>query len=185
MPLHDVAQGGEFLSLICDQLLTGSQATFDTNTILGGNLPSGYRNLHIVLFGAITAASTNDGVLMQFNGDTGANYHYANYQSNDSGTVSGGGGNAVTSFFVAQFPGTTAPSNSGAQTHIDIANYTGTTFHKVFNSRTEVYRGTAAGNTFVLHYGGAWASTAALTRIVWTPNAGSFATGSRLSVYGY
>lgn len=177
------AVGGRVL--ICSQVLSGSQATFDTNTILGGNISGSYTHLQVMVMGAITAATTNDVIKLTFNNDTtAAHYQWAQGQMSGSGSASGSGG-SDSSIPVSQFPGTTAtPANTSGMAEILVANYAGTTFNKNLTARTGLIRGTTAANNFLINYYGQWISTAAITRITLTPNSGSFATGSAFYLYG-
>lgn len=177
---------GGAMTQICDSLLGGSQATFDTNTILGGNIPGSYTHLVFYLYGAETGPSTNDPVTMRLNNDSGAHYDYAFLTvGNAPGNVSSSGNSLDTGGFIANFPGSTASiTNTASQAVVTLANYAATTLNKNWTSEANLARTSSAVNVFYLASGGQWLNTAAITRITVIPGSGSFATGSRFSLYG-
>ncbi len=174
------------MTLICDQLLTGSQATFDTNTILSGNIPGTYKHLQFMLYGAETGSENNGPVAMTFNNDTtSGHYIWADMQGNAAASIASGGNTSDNKLAIANFPGSTAtPTGTAAQTTCAIDNYAQAVFNKTYVANAMLIRAQSDANAFLFYYAGQWKSTAAITRIILTPNLGSFATGSRFSLYG-
>lgn len=179
------ASGG--FTLICDSVLGSDQASFDTNTILGGNIPNTYKHLLLKLSLRSDRNATGDPALMVFNNDTTAgNYNTQRHEAANA-TVT-----ADTSIGtrVGILLGTAVTTVSGsladsfADFEVKIHNYSGGN-KKVALSQyagwfTAVASGGSAGVT-----GGIWLSTAAITRIRVAPQAGTnWKTNSRFTLYG-
>lgn len=163
--------------LICSQVLSGSQASFDTNTILSGNIPSTYSHLRLIWGGRSTGASTYTNLLVN-NDTTAGNYNESAVQISGStvtGTSAGAGSSGLRVGFQT---GSSDAAGASASGTIDIAAYTGTTFWKnVIAANSAVAQG---AGTFYGQYRG----TGAITRLTLTPDTGSFATGSFFYLYG-
>lgn len=167
--------------LICDVLLTGTQATFDTDTILGiaSSLPQVYSHLVIESQLRSSLAAQSDTAGMRFNNDSTVNYQQQ-LLTGDQATVSASN-SGVSSVPVALIPGTltTAGYASGART--EVFNYAQTTFNKVgLTSAYGPYYASGVRNTL---WAAAWTNTAAINRIQFISGAG-FVAGSRFSLYG-
>jgi hypothetical protein len=176
--------GASALTLIGDQLLSGTQATFDTNTILSGNIPSTYTHLSFELYARLTSAFTNDVVRMQLNGDTAGNYDEAHEQGSASGGLIASGAHADIAATIGNFPGSAAPASRFGTSSLRMPNYKETTGMKAWTASNALIRGTLDADIFAIFFSGLWRSTSAVTRIVLTPASGSFAAGSRFSLYG-
>ena len=87
---------------------------------------------------------------------------------------------------IANIPGSTVagPTGTAAQATVMIPNYAATTFNKTYVSTSMLIRAATLAGSFIFYYAGEWTSTAALNRIILTPSLGSFAAGSRFSLYG-
>lgn len=169
--------------LICDQLLTASQASFDTNTILGGNIPSSFKHLDVFVYGRSDNADTNEAVFWTFNGDSGANYQVAIFTFSGGGTTSSTGGND-TKITAGNIPAATAPASYFSHVRASIANYTDTHGFKSLVAQGGLMRASTAANSFVIFDAGQWNNTAAVTRITLVPQVGNFVAGSRFTLYG-
>lgn len=113
-------------------------------------------------------------VLVQFNGDVGANYSYQQTHSGSS-TVSGFGGVSLTSAPIAAV----GNSAGGSSFTITLPFYA-KTINKLLNS----VGGQNAGSPISADtYIASWNSTAAITSITFTLSGGNFGTGL-MSIYG-
>lgn len=169
------------MTLLCSQVLSGSQASFDTNTILGGNIPQTYNHLRVVIIGRDTTAGTGLARnLTTFNNDSGANYDYT-ILTGTNGTPGGTNAAGANSMQVGIVTNGGATALRAGTCIMDIPCYTLTTFHKQVDARGS---GMLAANALVSVDSGVWKNTAAITRIATTPNSGSYAAGSAFYLYG-
>jgi len=171
------------VTLICSQVLSAPQASFDTNTILGGNIPASYHHLCIRANLRGTDSSTNRSLQLRFNNDSGTNYVQQ--------LLEGGGSSAVAQGVIGEaqmqigfVPAATAPANGSAPLTVEIIDYLNTTFFKTALSLDHTRKTTASTGLAVDVFGGSWLSAAAVTRITLLLDAGNFDTGSSFYLYG-
>jgi hypothetical protein len=164
--------------LLDDLIVSGSVlATYDTDARLGGALPTTYKNLLLIVSARSNGASAY--LRMSINGDSGANYNYALGGATSGGVFAGTGAVAAGDARVGYIAPTGAGANRVANSRIEFINYRDTTFKKGWLVQT--YEHAAAA----LSGGGSWENAgSAITRIVLSPDVGSFAIGSRFSLYG-
>ena len=169
------------MTAICDQTLSGTQAAFDTNTMLGGVLPTNFSHLRLYLQLRGSAAANNVSGTLTFNNDTGANYEYA--EGWYSAAITGAAATAQAGIDVTPgvIPAASLAAGVFASAVFDILDYTHTTAHKMTSSQGH---GNSATAQFSFFTAGRWLSTAAITRIAVTPSSGSWAAGSRFTLYG-
>lgn len=176
------------LARIYDSTLTGVAASFDVSA-----LPQGYNDLIIVLVcRSDRAASSEDTLLMRFNGDSGANYDQVQTQvyaagNYNAGTVVGSVTNplAQSSFTqVADMPAASSVAGAHAEVEILVRNYAGTTFRKGMTSYAMAKLADSATNIRCWMSAGEWRSTAAVTQVTLLPANGNFIAGSRCTIYG-
>lgn len=165
-------------NLLSETILTSAQATISVP-----NIPQGYRDLQVVLVARGDSAATNVNTLIQFNGDTGANYEQSRLAGNAS-SASSALLTGQTSGLVALTPAANALASSPATSIIDILGYTDTTFKKTWVARQAASDSTTTADYAVQIIGGQWANTAAITSILLSISAGNFAAGSAVRVYG-
>lgn len=172
--------------LICSQVLTSPQGIFDTNTLLGGNIPQTYNHLKMLLVARSSLASNNDGLYLRFNNDSGANYDQEGFYG-QGGTYSGTTlSNGQTQTFVGYPPGTSVQANAAAVYEYTVPLYTGTTFFKNVKYSGGWNGSTAASSIATAGVGG-WRNTGAITRIqigMGVFGANNFVTGSAFHLYG-
>lgn len=176
--------GGIGMQLICDSLLGASQASFDTNTILGGNIPSTFKHLRLVASLRTDQAAAQETPLIRFNNDSGAVYDYVATQS-QSATETSSHAENQTSGWAGAIPGATTTAGWFGPLVVDIADYLSTVAHKTWIATGGVLVGGAGSNlrTIIGLYHPA--AVAAITRIQIIPQIGpNFVTGSRFSLYG-
>jgi hypothetical protein len=177
---------GGALTLIGSSVLGGAQATFDTTTILGGNIPGTYSHLRVVVYARFSDASANAFSGLQFNGDTAANYDWSGELSTAAaGSAANQGNVAQTSITLGRVPAATATANRFGTQTIDIPMYAGSVGDKVLTCLSHEVQSTVIGGVVTEAMGGTWRSTAAITRIVLLDQSGgNFVAGSAFSLYG-
>lgn len=171
--LHDSG-----LYLITSQVLGASAASISLASI-----PATFRHLLILWQLRGDQASTQN-LLMQFNGDSAANYDCEVLQA-QAGAAAGIENLGGSSFLrVGRVPGTGAPSGACAGGQIWIQNYSGTTFNKNFTSNMNSRETAVSGGTFFEAAGGQWRNSSAITSVTIFPSAGNLLTGSVFSLIG-
>lgn len=139
-------------------------------TVTFSNLPAtGYRDLRLVINGTATVGGN---IFMRFNGDSGANYTYVQAYGTGSSTASS-----------TSSGGETADASGVFYTNPTIATYDIMDYSATHKHKSNVNRGSAAGNLVIMS-AGRWASTAAITSVVVSHGSGSYATGTTFSLYG-
>jgi hypothetical protein len=136
-----------------DTTLTGTATSIDTGAVLGG-----YKHLRVHFQGRTDrAAQVFEGVNIQFNADTGANYDSVN--SDFFGTadqVDVGESIGGTSGLVGSITGATGLANTPGAFVIDIPNYGSTTFHKTYMSVGGVAYAASTTNLHNVIHSGKW-----------------------------
>ena len=188
MPIISGASGGGggSFTLIGDSLLAAPAASFDTNTILGGNLPTTYKHLRMVLYGrSDRAAAATELAQVRFNGDsTAGHYMYATSTFTSAATTLGGT-NSDSAATLTTIPAATATANYFGLCEVALPAYNETTGFKNYAATGGYHDTAAAGHQDGFLVGGFWLSTAAITRIVVICGTGAnFIAGSHFTVYG-
>ena len=146
-------------------------------------ISSAYRHLEIYYVARSDNAAAQ-GLLMQFNGDTGGNYDYEVTQAQDGSFNFIGNSAGATSIQIGRLNPSGAPAGSMATGRIWIPYYSTTTQDK--GALGMVHCIDAASNTFILlNAGGTWrTANAAITSITFIGGSGGFAANSVASLYG-
>lgn len=166
------------MALIQEVITSGSQADVTFSSI-----PATYRDLILVVRGRGTNAAASGGVSIRLNGDSGANYDYEQIESFGSGSdlnqyV------GQTAFRAGLLPQANATSGRAGQLTATIADYRGTTFAKSIMSQFSAFTGTGSFSIGAGIYGGGWRNSSAVNSLTALWEAGAFADGSVVSLYG-
>lgn len=159
---------------------------FIERRVLGSNLSevvltgpwSNYTDLEIYVNAYFTGSGSAEGIKLQINNDTGANYNFYFFETLNGSGINANGAVSDTSMWVTYRPsGTTAIPISARLRLFDINS---TSVTKASVSRyggIEAYGGT---------YNGVWKSTAAITSLKFIKGTGAsqFLAGSTFTVYG-
>lgn len=175
--------GGIGMQQIFDFTAVGALATLDSNTILGGNLPSTYASLKWVLTTRTDNAVTSQALNMRFNNDSTAIYD-AQWTTGSAATVAAVEAFAQTSCQIGASPGASATASVFGQSVGEIANYRGSTSHKTLTAQAALKFGTASTNLIVYNAVGFYRSTSVISRIQIIPPAGNFVADTRWVLYG-
>jgi hypothetical protein len=173
------AGAGGAVTLISKVVTSGSQTSVTFSSI-----PNTYSHLQLVVWGRSLAAAFNDGVQLQFNGDTAANYS-AEQIAASATTPSANQAIGAASMQIAALPAASVAAGFAGSTDTIIPNYASTAFFKVPISKGGFVNAASSGNVFVLDFYGVWASTAAINAIkVFLSSGSGFANGTVVSLYG-
>ncbi len=137
--------------------------TSDTASVTFSSIPQAYKHLQLRMFAKTDRADIEDVTLIQFNGDTAANYSYHNVRGNGSATASEGA--ASTSYIYLHFAstGNSGVSNIFSSSVLDILDYANT---NKFKTTRSLHGFDANGSGRVYLASGNWRSTSAITSIV-------------------
>lgn len=170
-------------SLICSLVLSAPQATFDTSTILGGNIPTTFTHLEIVVRGRGDAATKQALGEIRFNNDSGGNYAGGSlFMSNVDGALNAAGSASNAGVIIGHVPCATATTGAFASSRVTIPGYGSATGWKSWSGTATGY--SASDNITGETFGWLWKSTAAITRITLLLTSGNWDTGSAFYLYG-
>jgi hypothetical protein len=142
------------------------------------SIPADYRDLVIVV-SAKSGQAAGLTLYMQPNGDTGSNWNYVSMAGTTGGAATGGLSNQ------SEYPVTNfakVPQDQFGLVTIQIMDYLATDKHK-----SVLVRGNNVGtptSPVVEALAARWASTSAVTSLVFSTNGDGFATGSTFYLYG-
>jgi hypothetical protein len=147
-------------------------------------VPAGFKNLRITGTTRSNRAAANfDGISLQFNGDTGANYNSQAIGASGS-TVIGSQSTAQTSLRVAEATAASSLANSAGSFEIIIQDHANTTFFKNAIGREVDIEGASATGTNEEFRSGFWANTAAVNSVTVLLLNGTFIAGSTITLWG-
>jgi hypothetical protein len=173
------------MTLICSQVLAVSTALlFDTNALLGGNIPTTYNHLIGYFEGRTTAdfGSVSVGCTMKINHDAGTNYYRQAYQANDASITASKATEAYV--YLGNVPGSAANANMAGSVDFLIQRYQSPFYKRarVRNAYQTAISGT--GIHFESEYSVAWQNTAAITRLEIIFGGVPLLAGSSFFLYG-
>lgn len=147
------------------------------------SIPSNYRHLYLVLMGRGDVAAINVGVVVTFNGDSGANYYSEDVEAVNA-TVTAAGGAGTNGFSNLALPAASATVGRAGVATLLIPNHAQTTFHKVCFMGNYYGTSTTAATQRARFAGATWANTAAITSITLTAASSNFIAGTYATLYG-
>lgn len=173
------------LVVIDDLTVTGSVlASYDTNARLGGNIPQTYKDLILVVENAISNQASNQQVLVAVNADATATHYYWQHMLAAAASVAASENVGTTgSLFIGR---ATRSAGNGGMIECRFGNYSVSQTTHQFLSDYSMMDNNASGAIFRGSMGGAYASGVAhtITRLVVSLGTGSFAIGTRFTLYG-
>lgn len=176
----DVAAGTEMV--ISPWTALGGSAA----TIVISSIPATFRHLRLRFLLRSDRASTDDNLLVRFNGDaTAANYYSQYLISFGTTTASGEVLGSTAGIVIPYLPGNTAVAGLGYG-EIIVQNYISTSLRRGVDFNAGAMTGTTTGLIRNGYGKGWWTNTsAAITSITLLPqNGANFLTGSAVELYG-
>jgi hypothetical protein len=173
-----VGVAGDY-ELIETSILTSSASSVTFSNL--GTYSSTYKHLQLRAVARHNAGAGGGSSLMIFNGDTAANYSRHNLTGDGSTVFS----QAQVSSSWIEIPAIGSAGNAanifGGHV-IDILDPYSTTKNKTIRALAGKMSSDGGNNISLIS--GNWRSTASVTSMTFTPNAGSLIAGSRFSLYG-
>lgn len=160
---------------IADYTVTGATAASIDFT----SIPNTYTDL-LILTSTRLDNGTDNGVRLQFNGDTASNYSWRYIYGNGS-TATSGSGATQTYAFGAISNRSTATASTFANCYTYIPNYTASTAKSVSLDGINENNATAAD---AMLWASLWTGTAAISSIKLFPSVGNFVQYSTAYLYG-
>lgn len=183
MPIERSAGGGGAaaggLVKLFDQTLGVAAASIDTGA---NGIAAGHGDLLFTIIGRTDSASGQVDVVLQFNGDTGANYDLV-WVRNAVGVLSDVHAFGNTYCSPGQIPGTLSAGSYPGTTYFVIPSYDKTTFWKE-GTGTSGYTDNAGTHYVTFFAVSGWRSTAAINQAKFSAGAGNLVAGSRMVIYG-
>lgn len=169
------------MQLISTSIVTGSAVA----SITFSSIPGTFKHLRLLVAARSTRSTLRDGFCMRFNGDTGNNYRYEDFEAIGNGPPASAGGTSQSFLFLGGIPAATG-SETGAVGAIDICipDYAATVMQK---SASGICMASSDNNTSGQYgslCGGRWASTSAITSVTILANVGNLDVGTVASLYG-
>jgi hypothetical protein len=136
--------------------------------------------LEVFWRGASTAAVHNQILKLQFNSDSGANYHFERLEANNT-TVASTGASAQTAIQIATFGGSSNTANYRGSGHFIVEGVTQTSVFPVVLGAATMFDTSA--NFFSGQYSGQYNATGGITSIQLTPTSGNWDANSGVEIY--
>jgi hypothetical protein len=161
-------------------------AVIDTNTILGGNLPSAFKYWKLFINGrGDQAASTAVQVFAKLNNDaTIANYYDVTSSGNGATVGSAQDLASLGGWFIGYLTAASSVANVPGSIEATFYDPANTVFAKAMTAISQISNSNSSGASSIQMTGGRYLQTAALTRIALSLSAGNFIAGTRVSMYG-
>lgn len=162
---------------ISDTTLGTAASSVDLSSIAAD-----WTHLVIHAWGRGTTTATSVALNVTFNGDTSSNYDTQTLNAAGS-TLTAAESFARANIQTAGFPAASGSASRYGAQRIIIPFYTASTHKTVLTDVSRFYNDTT---TNFLHESlfGVWRSTAAITQVTLTANAGNLDTGTRVTLYG-
>jgi hypothetical protein len=174
-----LALDNNFMEPIASTLVGAS----GVNQVTFSDIPQTYKNLQIRGIARATGAYTNVDGLIQFNGDSAANYaHHGVYGDGASGASTAGTSTVAGRFARNALCANSVTASVFAGVYIDILDYANTNRYKTTRSHVGF---DANGSGVIEFYASWWMSNLAITSITLTTDGGNFSQYSRFSLYGF
>lgn len=167
-------------ALIAETILTGS-----ATTVTFSGIPQIFRHLMLTCQARTDVAAEADGVMLRFNGDTGANYDRQSLTGN-AVTASALGSRAQISIQAGSVDAANSRAGNFSPVSVQILGYTRTDNEKWILSQSGVFGNVSAdADLFVQVFAGRWRNTTAISSLTLLPLTGpNFVSGSRFGLYG-
>ena len=137
--------------------------TSDTASVTFSSIPQTYKHLQLRMYAKTDRTDLEDVTLVQFNGDTAANYSYHNIRGNGAAATSDAAASTSAIYLHFASTGSTGVTNIFGSSVLDILDYADTNKYKTTRS---LHGFDTNGSGRVYLASGNWRSTSAITSIV-------------------
>lgn len=145
-------------------------------------IPLGFHHLVMFWKGRSDAAVTNQALVAQFNGDSGANYYWEPLDATNT-TVAASGSGGSTSLRIGIIPGANATANIFGGGMVTFPFHADAHYKLGLASSNASTTLLGTGQQIELS-GGFWANAAPITSVLVFPGAGGLITDSELTMWG-
>ncbi len=167
------------------QAVTGNNqsVTVGASGLVSQTFPivAGYRAFRLVVAGRCDAAADTANVMIQFNGDTAANYQSELLYVTATGAPAGSQNAGSAGMSIGALPGTQNAAGYQAIAEVRVPNYAATAFYKQVLARGGNYT-LAGGGATVRDITGSWNSQAAVASVKVFLSNGNFLPGTTISL---
>lgn len=146
-----------------------------SGTVTFSSIPSTYT--HLEVRASFLASSSNEDLLVRFNGDTASNYSFHELRGNGSIATAGGAASTAFMYAAANAGDTTYPQNF----ILFVTEYKNTNINKTIRVLSGQDRGASGGISL---FSGNWRNTAAINSITLYMPSGNINTNSKFALYG-
>ena len=143
------------------------------STITFSSIPASWTDLRVTIIGTISTGTAN--MLCKFNGSS-SGYSYTYLYGNGASASSGRGTSQTSITITANAIYATTPTFYT----MDILSYANSAYKPILITENSDTNGSGAVNMFVER----WSSTAAITSMVFSLSASTFAAGTSITLYG-
>jgi len=144
-----------------------------TASVTFSSISGSYTDLVLIFNGGVD--TSNGGLRMELNSDTGSNYSQTSLAGDGTSAASSRNSNVTQARISSDFG---MVNNLNYNSITSLNNYSNSTTYKTWLSRNNL---ASAGTEAVV---GLWRNTAAITSIKLMPSANSFASGCTFTLYG-
>ena len=155
--------------------------TIPSASITFSSISSAYTDLVLV---AHYQCSTNGGLFLRYNGDSGNNYSVVNMIGTQNTIATYADANEPYIWADTYYQGTGSVLSDRAIVRAQVMNYSSTAAFKTTLCRGDNVRTTGATDGTVNANVSTWRSTSAITQIGVLPSGGNFVSGSTFTLYG-
>ena len=163
-----------------DSIATTTVGAGGASSITFSSIPSNYTHLQIRVLARDSRANSATNLVIQFNGDTAANYADHVLYGNSTSAVAGADV-SQTSAVAIRVAGNNAASNCFGAGVIDILDYANTSKYKTMRSLSG-FEDNSSGQIWLIS--GLWISTSAVTSITIAPTTSPILQYSSFALYG-
>lgn len=167
-------------------ILISTQKPVSASPVTFSSIPATYTHLQLKWHCRTTSGNTSDNVTMQVNGDTGANYDWQIFTGTNT-TAASTPGIGQTAILCGTAVGGTGTAGFFSNGELDIQGWSQAASGHTLTVNGKWYAcwsGTAATSQ-VGTMGGLWVPSGVPTSLSLQPAAGTFASGSVFSLYGF
>lgn len=159
--------------------------TSATATVTFSDIPNYYEHLQVRAISRVDAADNGRSILVQFNGDAGANYAYHLLYGNGSSAAATGAASQNNMTYQLISAGANATSGIFGGGILDILDYANTNKFKTTRSISGLELNIGSTDSQARLASGLWQSTNAITSITLTSAvSGNFIANSHFALYG-